>query len=70
MQQAQFSVYCPYQIGDEVSIMGSGKTYKVTDIKCVHYLKSGTIEVYIELDGKGYCQVNPQEVSGASKAMY
>lgn len=52
MQVATFNAKCPVEIGDKVTLPG-GQTAIITDIACVHYVKSGQIEFRYELDGSG-----------------
>jgi len=60
MKVAAFSAKCPYEIGDRVNVVQeageneSGKLFSVgaatiTDIACIHYLKSGEVYTYVSL---------------------
>lgn len=54
MKFAAFNAVCNYKIGDRVVIAqpeGSIKT--ITDIACIHYVKSGKVEFLYELNDSG-----------------
>ncbi|MBE6012102.1 MAG: hypothetical protein E7234_06045 [Lachnospiraceae bacterium] len=72
MQMAMFQARCPYEIGDAVYVkkgQSVGKTDAfikdiriITDIACVHFLKSGTVEFRYEFDGSGvYVTIQPEK---------
>jgi len=53
MQFAAFNARCPFEIGDKVQDRRAGLIHTITDIACIHYLKTGRIEFRYELDGNG-----------------
>lgn len=62
MIRAEFTEKRPFEIGDKVVVVAAtpGKTgdfvkhiKTITDIACVHYVKTGRIESRYELDGSG-----------------
>ncbi|SHJ74868.1 hypothetical protein [Tepidibacter formicigenes] len=60
MQIATFNATCPFEIGDKVKEANTGEVKRITDIACVHYLKTGKVEFRYELDGSGnYIQIQP-----------
>ena len=62
MVQAQFRAFCPFEIGDELRDT-SGKVHTITDIACVHYVRTGKVEFRFELDRSG--QYAPIEIQDA-----
>jgi len=54
MQVSRFVAKCPFEIGDKVKTSKDGPVQTITDIICVHYLKTGTIKFLYELDNR--CQ--------------
>ena len=52
MQYSYFYGECPFELGDVVTIHG-GPPQRITEIACIHYVKSGKIEFMYELDGSG-----------------
>lgn len=62
MVQAQFSAFCPLEIGDELRDT-SGKVHTITDIACVHYVRTGKVEFRFELDRSG--QYAPIDIQNA-----
>lgn len=74
MKVTAFSAKCPYEIGDRVNVVQAAGENKngqlfsvgaatITDIACIHYLKSGEVTFKYELNNSGkYAQlVSPQE---------
>ncbi len=60
MKMAAFNAMCPYEIGDKINAvkeingqMFSAGVAIITDIACVHYIKSGKIVFVYELDNSG-----------------
>ena len=53
MVTAQFNAFCPLEIGDEIRDT-TGGVHTVTDIACIHYVRTGKVEFRFELDGTGY----------------
>lgn len=53
MKMAIFNARCPFEIGDRVMYRGTGKTKTITDIVCMHYVRSGRVEFLFELDNSG-----------------
>lgn len=62
MQVAAFNARCPFEIGDTVCVRGqnvgksellSQEIKVITDIACIHYVKSGVVEFRYEFDGSG-----------------
>jgi hypothetical protein len=51
MPISAFNAKCPVEIGDKVNLMGKQAT--ITDIACIHYIKSGKVEFEYELNGNG-----------------
>jgi len=49
MQFATFNATCDVELGDEVRFASTIVT-KITDIRCIHYIKSGKVEFEFELD--------------------
>ena len=67
MKTAIFNAVCPFEIGDKIrvtNIIGTGsplaglelreEVRTITDIACIHYLRSGNVEFRYELDHSGY----------------
>lgn len=67
MKTAIFNATCPFEIGDkiwETKIIGTEapltgleireKVHTITDIACIHYLRSGNVEFRYELDHSGH----------------
>lgn len=79
MKVAAFSAKCPYEIGDRVNVVQqagkneNGKLFSVgvatiTDIACIHYLKSGEVRFTYELDGSGkYAPLVSPEEAGLTR---
>ncbi len=53
MQIATFNAKCPVEIGDVIKDANTGRIATITDIACIHYVKTGTVEFRYELDGNG-----------------
>ena len=53
MKFVAFNAKCPLEIGDKVRIKDSNQEYTITDICCVHYVKSCQVEFRFELDNSG-----------------
>ena len=53
MKYSSFNATCPYEIGDRFNDMARGTSHTITDIVCVHYVKSGRVEFAYELDNSG-----------------
>lgn len=53
MKLAAFSARCPFEIGDRILNGNTGRTHIITDICCIHFLKSGSVEFQYELDNSG-----------------
>lgn len=53
MKMTAFSATCPFEIGDKIRDAATGAQRTITDIVCVHYLKSGRIDFLFELDNSG-----------------
>ena len=62
MIKAQFSAFCPLEIGDKIRDT-TGKLHTITDIACVHYVRTGKVEFRFELDRSG--QYAPIEIQDA-----
>ena len=52
MIQAQFNAFCPFEIGDKIRNT-AGEVHTITDIACIHYVRTGKVEFRIELDCSG-----------------
>lgn len=50
MQLAKFNAFCPLEIGDKVIVPWDKEIKTITDIACVHLIKSGTVEFELQLD--------------------
>lgn len=59
MMMAAFKARCPFEIGDKITLVLDSdeqqtrmrlKKCTITDIACVHYIKTGKIEFRYELD--------------------
>ena len=62
MIKAQFSAFCPLEIGDKIRDT-TGKLHTITDIACVHYVRTGKVEFRFELDRSGqYAPIDIQDV--------
>lgn len=62
MNISTFSARCPFEIGDFVRAE-TGETYKITDIACIHYLKTMRCEFCYELDHSGkYVPIEARKV--------
>jgi len=53
MKQARFNARCPFEIGDRIQDAKTGRVRTITDILCLHFLKSMRIEFAYELDNSG-----------------
>lgn len=53
MKMAIFNARCPFEIGDKVIDGGTGRKKTITDIVCMHYVRSGRVEFLFELDNSG-----------------
>ena len=64
MKYAEFNAVCPFEIGDKIGMRKNacavgGRTLDViveraiTDIVCMHYLKTGAVQFLFELDNSG-----------------
>lgn len=55
MKYAEFKAVCPYEIGDKIKIIQEEReeTHTITDIVCMHYLKTGAVQFLFELDNSG-----------------
>lgn len=61
MITAQFSAFCPFEIGDRIRDI-TGQVHEITDIACVHYVRTGKVEFRFELDHSGkYAPIEVQE---------
>lgn len=49
MVYAQFKATCPFEIGDKI-VDENGKERTITDIACIHYLRTGEVEFMYGLD--------------------
>ena len=49
MKFVVFNAKCPFEIGDKVILEKKG-VMTITDISCIHFLRSGEIEFRYELD--------------------
>ncbi|MCI9234731.1 MAG: hypothetical protein HFG24_02000 [Anaerotruncus sp.] len=52
MKTVYFNAVCPFEIGDYIRDMG-GRIHKITDIACVHRVRTGKVEFRFELDNSG-----------------
>lgn len=52
MVTAQFNAFCPFEIGDKVQDI-TGRFRTITDIACIHYVRTGKVEFRFELDHSG-----------------
>lgn len=62
MVKAQFNAFCPFEIGDKIRDT-TGGIYEITDIACVHYVRTGKVEFRFELNHSG--KYAPIEVQNA-----
>ena len=53
MQLTAFNAKCPLEIGDRVRIQANGRMETITDIACLHYIRSGRVEFCYEFDNSG-----------------
>lgn len=56
MKYAEFKAVCPYEIGDKIKVIQEergGEIHTITDIVCMHYLKTGAVQFLFELDNSG-----------------
>lgn len=53
MKMTAFNATCPFEIGDRIRDAVTGAQRTITDIACVHYVKSGRIDFLFELDNSG-----------------
>lgn len=53
MVTAQFNAYCPFEIGDKFLDQSSERVYTITDIMCVHIVRTGTVKFRYELNYSG-----------------
>lgn len=53
MITAQFNAFCPFEIGDKLLDQSSGRVHTITDIMCVHRVKTGTVKFRYELNNSG-----------------
>lgn len=53
MVTAHFNAYCPFEIGDKFLDQSSGRVYTITDIMCIHRVKTGTVNFRYELNDSG-----------------
>lgn len=67
MITAQFNAYCPLEIGDKIRDT-AGEVHTITDIACVHYVRTGKVEFRFELDRSG--QYAPIEVKDAPEVRF
>ena len=64
MIKAQFSAFCPLEIGDKIRDT-TGKLHTITDIACVHYVRTGKVEFRFELDRSGqYAPIEGKDAPG------
>ena len=49
MTETSFNAFCPIEIGDQLRDK-KGNIHEITDISCIHYLRTGTVEFRFELD--------------------
>lgn len=52
MQMTQFHAFCPLEIGDIIKD-DVGIVHRVTDIACIHYVRTGKVMFHFELDCSG-----------------
>lgn len=52
MVYAQFKAVCPFEIGDKITD-NNGNEYIITDIACIHYLRTQKVEFMYELNNVG-----------------
>lgn len=62
MVTEQFNAYCPFEIGDKIKDTAR-EVHTITDIACIHYVRTGKVEFRLELDHSG--QYAPIEVKDA-----
>ena len=55
MKYAEFKAVCPYEIGDKIKVIQEEReeVHTITDIVCMHYLKTGAVQFLFELDNSG-----------------
>ena len=55
MKYAEFKAVCPYEIGDKIKAIQEEReeVHTITDIVCMHYLKTGAVQFLFELDNSG-----------------
>lgn len=54
MQTATFNAQCPFEIGDMVRLAHDPRrAVTITDIACIHYLKTRTVKFVYEFDNSG-----------------
>ena len=55
MKYAAFKAVCPYEIGDKIKVIQEEReeVHTITDIVCMHYLKTGAVQFLFELDNSG-----------------
>jgi hypothetical protein len=53
MKMTAFNATCPFEVGDRIRDAATGAQRTITDIACVHYVKSGRIDFLFELDNSG-----------------
>lgn len=53
MKMTAFNATCPFEIGDKIRDTVTGAQKTITDIACVHYIKTGQIDFLFELDNSG-----------------
>lgn len=66
MQVAAFNAKCPFEIGDRIEDRRTGAVRTITDIACIHYIKTGKVEFRYEFDGSGQYEeiIIPKEAEG------
>jgi hypothetical protein len=52
MIEARFNAFCTFEIGDRIRDTAS-RVHEITDIACVHYVRTGKVEFRFELDRSG-----------------
>jgi hypothetical protein len=62
MKLVGFNAQCPFEIGDKVLVEGENKYATITDICCLHFIKTGRIEFRYEFNESGnYCLLKKKE---------
>lgn len=64
MESRFFEAFCPFEIGDQIRTQhvtvgekgltkGEEQVQTITDIACVHYVRTEKVKFFYELDGNG-----------------